>query len=244
MVNNKLFFFIAFLLLVLPSINAEVQTLGTFIVDSNINLIQVCDNCTYVNLTSVKLPNSTIISYNINMTEVQSTYNFTFTQTDTLGNYIYTTCGDPDGVFTCSSINFEVTNSGSIISTGESIIYIIFTIMILFTFLICLWGAVTIPFKNQVNAEGKIVSVNDLKYLKIFLIVVCYLLLFFIFGITRSITANFLFLNGANKVFHWLYSMMLATLFPAMVLTLLFTIILYIQSKKLKEALMRGVPIR
>ncbi len=212
--------------------------------NKDISLIQVCDNCTFVNVTTVRLPNTTIVNINGNMTEFQNTYNFTFGTTELLGTYIYTTCGDPDGIFTCESSDFVITATGSILSTGESIIYIIFLIAIIFTFCLCLYGATVIPFKDGRNPEGRIISINDLKYLKIVLIVFSYLLLMFIFGITRSITANYLFTNGAHKVFNFLYFVMFSFLWPGMVLALLLTVIYFLNGVKLKKALNRGVPIR
>lgn len=230
--------------LILSTVNAEIQTLGNFPKDNSIQLTQVCDNCTYVNLTKVTLPDSVAVNINDVMEKDDTFYNYTFSTTSQLGDYIYTTCGDPDGVRTCVSVSFSITNAGHDISTGESIIYVVFSLVILFAFFLCLYGAIQIPFRNTVNDEGKIISINDMKYLKVVCIIFSYLLLLFIFGITKSIMENFLFINGAYKVFQWLYSFMFAFVWPLIVLSLLFTLILFLESTKIKKALQRGVPIR
>ena len=129
----KRFIFVLALILLSTPFILGVETLGTFQQDTNIELIQVCDNCTFVNLTTVKIPNSTMLSFNINMSITQTTYNFTFQNTSNLGEYIYTTCGDPNGIFTCQSVNFEITPTGHNLDTSKSIIsFIGVGIMLLF----------------------------------------------------------------------------------------------------------------
>jgi lysylphosphatidylglycerol synthetase-like protein (DUF2156 family) len=124
----KKIFLLFIVLLILPSVMA-IQSLGTFQKDTNINLIQTCDNCTYVDVTKVQLPNSTIIKINKEMTKDISEYNYTFSQTDKLGEYIYTTCGDDDGVYTCASVGFEVTYTGEKVSLSNAVIVIAFLIL-------------------------------------------------------------------------------------------------------------------
>jgi len=95
----------------LPMVMATSE-LGVFQINSDVNFLQVCDNCTYVNLTSIKFPNSSIEIIDKTMTKSKSTYNYTFSKTESLGDYFYTTCGDPNGIFTCESVSFEITPSG------------------------------------------------------------------------------------------------------------------------------------
>lgn len=127
--NKRYFFLVASLFFIAlffsESAVAEVITLGTFKQNTNIPLTQVCDNCTYVNLTQIQLPgNNGFLTLNALMTKNGQNYNYTFTSTDKLGDYIYTTCGDPDGVLTCESVGFKVTPSGSANILGLFIIVI------------------------------------------------------------------------------------------------------------------------
>ena len=55
--NNKILVFIMVLIVCLVSVSA-VSDLGVFKKDSTINLFQTCDSCSYVNLDSVVLPDS------------------------------------------------------------------------------------------------------------------------------------------------------------------------------------------
>ena len=148
---SYLFSFVMVGVILLLSLCSATDTLGVFEINKDINLLQVCDNCSYVNLTTVQLPNSTILSLNTNMTSTGTTFNASFSQTDLLGNYIYTTCGDVDGILTCESVSFIVTTTGSILSTAQGIVYIVFLIAVLFIFSLSLYGAIKIPWKHTTN---------------------------------------------------------------------------------------------
>ena len=118
-----------FVVLLVPTILA-LSSLGTFEQDKNLELLQVCDNCSAVNLTTVQLPNSSILNINTSMSEVELTYNYTFTGTDLVGLYIYTTCGDPDGVITCESVDFQITTTGDNVDLSNIIIVIVFLVLL------------------------------------------------------------------------------------------------------------------
>lgn len=234
---------ILFTILVLPSITA-IETLGTFQVNDCVELIQICNNCTFNNVTSVLYPNSSTAESDLIMTVQGTRYNHTFCNNSAIGNYIVNGVGDLDGVNTVWNYDYLITRTGAELTTGESIIYIIFLVAITFIFLLCFYGFLKLPFHNQRNEDGRVIGVNELKHLKVFLFFISYLLLMFIFGITKSITENYLFLNGANEVFNWLYWIMFAFLFPILVLGVLFTILGILTDKKINDAIRRGVPTR
>lgn len=76
------------------------QHLGKFNKNSNVNLIQTCDNCSFVNITSVINPNGTIILNNVKMAKSGTDYNFTLNSginTSQLGCYIVRGVGDLNG---------------------------------------------------------------------------------------------------------------------------------------------------
>lgn len=105
--------YIGLIVIGLSSVSAEVESLGIFKQNQAVTLVQTCDNCTYVNITKVQLPNSTIIRIGELMTPNGEEYSYSFSNTDALGQYIATTCGDADGSVTCVSYDFEVTTTGS-----------------------------------------------------------------------------------------------------------------------------------
>lgn len=112
----KLFIFIVlgFFLVstVLPLVNSEQQSLGTYKVGSCISLTQICANCTFNNITSVTAPDSTIVLTQSAMTKSGTVYNKTFCNTGQQGRYIVRGLGDPEGTDTIWTYDFQVTPSG------------------------------------------------------------------------------------------------------------------------------------
>lgn len=88
------------------------QTLGTFQKDECISLPQTCDNCTYVNISNVIYPNSSIALGQVEMTKVGTYYNYSFCRTNVSGIYIVNTFGDDDGFTTSNSYDFIINPQG------------------------------------------------------------------------------------------------------------------------------------
>ncbi len=118
------------LLSIIPSVLA-MSSIGEFQQNNNVELIQICANCTSVNITTIKFPNSSIANINVMMSENSSTYNYTFTRTDLIGDYFYTTCGNPDAIYTCESVSFEITTTGDKVSLSNIILVIVFLVLAL-----------------------------------------------------------------------------------------------------------------
>ncbi len=71
----KLAIFCAILFIGLLGIGSSLiaSDLGVFKINSTIQLYQSCENCTFVNLSSVKLPNGSVLFYNLEMTKMLKT---------------------------------------------------------------------------------------------------------------------------------------------------------------------------
>jgi len=132
MAKNKSFFplFCIFFSILLISLISS-TSLGTFEKDSCITLHQVCSNCTYVNLTGILYPNGTWQYLNEEMTKEGSDYNYTFCSTSTLGNYIYSTKGDPNGIEDSEPIRFSITPTGIEQTTSQGINSAVFLFLML-----------------------------------------------------------------------------------------------------------------
>jgi hypothetical protein len=104
---------------------AAQSNLGVFKQNSCITLKQTCSNCTFVNITSVTMPDSTQGLGKVAMTKIGTEYNYTYCGTSKQGSYIYNTFGNPDGISSIESISFEVTPSGSNNLLGFSILVIV-----------------------------------------------------------------------------------------------------------------------
>ena len=128
---------LAFVLLISLA-TAQQQTLGTFKQGESINLLQTCADCTYVNISYVQAPNSTVILSNKVMTKSGVTFNHTLEAQQQLGNYIVCGVGDLEGTATTWCYDFEITILGDKFDNSQSpIIYIavgLTTIFALFFF--------------------------------------------------------------------------------------------------------------
>ena len=104
------------------------EFLGEFDGNTTIQLLQTSAYCPYVTLDSVKLPNSTVLIINQNMTKSGSTYYSYFNETSLYGLYTYNTyCYN----YT-APVDFQVgktlTIGASLIFLGILVIFIIFLI--------------------------------------------------------------------------------------------------------------------
>ena len=119
----------------LSLVSAQVQSLPQQEQGECIELPQVCADCTYVNMSSVKLPNSTTLIINEGMTQNGPDFSYTFCNTTLTGDYIATTCGDPDETYTCVSYDFEITPNGDRLDIQDALFYLgLLTIFLIFFF--------------------------------------------------------------------------------------------------------------
>lgn len=137
--NSKLILSIFLAILLIGVTTAGKESLGTFKQGDTVRIVQVCDDASYVNISSVSYPNGSIALGETTMTSSGSGEFYTdFTDTSTLGTYDVRGISDGcEGTFT---FYFEITPSGSSsVGTGESMSYIgslIVMLVIAITFLI------------------------------------------------------------------------------------------------------------
>lgn len=116
---NKLPLFLLFLIFLVSTVSAfgggiELSIDPVFTIKSHscVDLIDVCENCTSINVTSLFLPNSTIIEINESMEQHTVEFNYTYCHVDLEGIYYYTACSNLDGEFDCVTYPFLVSSSG------------------------------------------------------------------------------------------------------------------------------------
>lgn len=79
---------------------------------TDIQLIQKCDNCTFVNLSSIIYPNGIEIIINKAMTKQGTNYNYTLPDNTQLGKLIYSVVGDKNGELKQQTFCINITPSG------------------------------------------------------------------------------------------------------------------------------------
>lgn len=203
-----------------------------------INNGSYCSPSATCNLT-VSYPNSSILINNQPMTNSFSFFNYTINTTDAIGEY-FSSMSCIDGTISgTSTFIITITPSGFEVSTGQSIIYVIaiaFSVVILF---LLLYASMAIPFHNFIGEDGKIISVNNFKFLKIGAIAGVYLVLMFLFQTLNSFTTNFMYSGSSSKIFEWLYSIMLAMMFPVAIVGIVLGFAVFINDIYVKKKLER-----
>lgn len=143
-----------FLMIFLIGFVSSLDSLGTFKQDNDVRITQVCSNATYITLSSITFPNSTIAIEGINMTSAgNGEYYYNFTNTSDVGRYYVR--GISDGCEETFVTYFYINNKGQ--ETTYS--YLIATVVLILTFLFI--GFLIYKDKENMNDEtywNKIVS--------------------------------------------------------------------------------------
>lgn len=118
-------------------------SIGSFKQYEEMQITNYCTDgtCTFMNLSSLELPNNTILYLNAEMTKNSQDFNYSYTP-GLLGIYTFKTCGNPSGVIVCDSDTFDVTPSGN--SGTDNIVFFILIILILY-------GITFIGFFNRIS---------------------------------------------------------------------------------------------
>jgi hypothetical protein len=161
-----------------------------------------------------------------------------FTQLGEMSYIIYCNKTGAGGIRTVPVL---ITKSGFILETSEAIIYVLFMGLLLFMFVVCFLGGLIIPWNHSRDAEGKIVSINDLRYAKIMLLSFTYIIALFLARFMMFLSENWLVLANFWVIFRWIYVILWAFMWPVIVLVVIIAIVNYLNSIKIKEQIFRNL---
>ncbi len=143
--------------------------------DTDINIVEKCEQgkfpCSssfFCNIT-IQNPSQTTIVLNDGMTRNETIYNYTLPSNLASDFGLYETdvfCTNYVGNNGTSNFFFKLTYNGKEITQAQSTIYIGLFIVLLFIFIITLFGINLLPRYNQQDEEGKILSISYLKYFR------------------------------------------------------------------------------
>lgn len=241
--NLKIISAILFSVLMIGTCFGAVSSMGVFKQGTCISLQQSCANCTAINITSIIAPNSTNVIGEMAMTKAGTQYTYSFCNTTDLGTYIVNGIGDPDGSVAIWSYDLDVNLMGEELTQAKTTLYFILLIIGFVFFGLTFYGAVRFPFKNKRNEEGDLISINDLKYLKIAMFVFSYLEFLFIMSIAKNLAGGFLFNGGLYEFLNFIYTILLIGTLPLFPLLIFFTIMIWLNDKKMQDAIQRGLPV-
>lgn len=242
--HSSLLVVFLFVIILTSIVSAEQQSLGLFRINECISLEQTCANCTLSNITSVNYPNSSQALGQVVMTKIGTEFNYTFCNTSGEGQYIVSGIGDPDGTITTWIYDFDVTATGIEFTTAKSILYIVFFLILLFLFSLCLYGALVIRWQHNSDEDGHIISMNKLRYVKIFMWFMAYVFLICLSFLAWNIAYGFSSVSLVANIFEFISWTLLSGLLPIFVIFIIVSVVNFITDKKLRKAILRGIPLR
>jgi len=163
--TNKILLALFISIFLISFISAEQQSLGTFNLNERINVIQICSNCSYVNISSILYPNSSQALGESGMTKLGTKYSLFYENTSTFGTYIVNGHGDIDGTDTVWSYTFFIAPQYQI-TTAVSLFYVGVLGVLCFLFVLSILFIGILPSQDPIGNDGNIMSINNLKYLK------------------------------------------------------------------------------
>ena len=119
------------LVMMIGLVTPSQDSLGTYKQGEDVILLQICGTCSYNNITSIVLPNSTHLEIDTEMTKRGMEYTYTFSQTDLAGTYLVNGVGDLDGTANAWAYEVLLTPSGN--SGSSNIVFFIFIILMIYT---------------------------------------------------------------------------------------------------------------
>lgn len=240
----KKLFFLFVLVFLVGLVSASAPKLGTFKQNNEIELIQTCTIngtfCDSCNITSIDYPNGTRIISDIEMTKRNGDFNYTLTDnyTTVLGNYkVNGYCDYGSDVKKAWVYYFEVTPTGKTASTGDSILYSLFSIILFGIIFTLSFFVFTMPTRNERDEQGFEFKIIRLKYIRVFFIVLIWGLIILLLNFLNGLAVNFSTLTFFAGILGFLFEVMLRLTWPFVVIMILWVIFMGIHDSNLKKQL-------
>jgi hypothetical protein len=188
--------FLLTFLLFLPLGSSTLDGLGTFRQGDNVRVAQICSDATYINLSSISYPNSTIAVSNIEMISAGSgEFYYYFNYTDLNGRYDVR--GISNGCEGTFATYFLITPNGGAFDISQAIL---FGFIFLLVTGILIFGIYGLTRASEVSWQ-------------IFYICLTYLMMFCLFFISWLFTSNYLYEMQILSSIFWILWFILAICF-------------------------------
>jgi len=235
----KRFLLIAMLiLLVLPSLNAyeyhKQSTDLAFAITSN--------NATACNLTTINAPGSLII-INQEGNRTSQTFNFSIggDNYSEFGVYCHNLeCSDGFTMITGDKC-YEINYFGKELTSSQSTLYIGLLAILIFILLITLFGIKYLPSDNKKDDQGRILSINFIKYLRLPLSLFAYFLFTGIIFLSSNVAYAFLSEQLGAKILFAIFSILLSVSPIILILLVISFFVKFFNDKEIQRMLNRGI---
>ena len=245
--RGKILFVFVFLLLVIPLVQGQLIYRQNNIVDLQITCEfngTYCSSSAACNITS-NYPNGTTFIDNQLMTQGQPNHNYTLNTdlSSEIGTYNAIVLCTDQGFASTSTFDYDITPTGSNLTTAQSIVYLITLFISLVLFIIVLIGAIRMPYQNQRNEDGAVILIEEKKYMKLFLWFLTYIFLVWTSFLSWSITYGFLNFGVAASIFRTMFLFLLYMFIPVFLTFVFISFRNMIYDKRIQRAIERGFPI-
>jgi hypothetical protein len=193
------------------------------------------NNATQCNTSYIQSPNGTLEILNLELTQDGTTFYSIISS----GNFselgitcIGLSCTDGTTI-EIGNLCREVTPDGKQLSTSESILYFLFTIVLLFLLVVLVYFIFTLPAKNI--SKGRFFFINWLKYFRIFLIAITYPIIMIILNLMNGLAVTFTTLSIFSGTIGFLFEVMLRGAWVFTVLIVLWIFYLLIKDSNFKK---------
>jgi len=208
-----------------------------------ISLTQTCGNCTFVNITGITYPNKTnfVLSEPIIMQKIGTFYNHSFCETSSFGEYIVSGDHNLDGELGSWNANFNSNYLGKELSSSQSVIYLGLLGILIFIIFVTFFIMEHLPKSNQQDEEGRILSVNYLKYFRLVLWLFAYFLFIAIIFLSSNIAFAFLQEQMFAKILFAIFSILMAISPIIIILIVISFFVRFFHDKEFQKMLNRGM---
>lgn len=239
------------LLLLIASVSAF-DNIGTYRTNENLNLNLGCSyNNTYCPSTfscNITIFNEagTVINNQLMSTTNYPTYNYSISKSliNITGLYYgrQVCCGS----IGCNDYSFEfkVNAQGKEYGTIEGIIYIILFAILGVMLSVSVYASLKIQWRNNRSQSGNVVSVNWMKYGKMVMFAVSYILFLGIVYLAYTISLGILEFTEMGKLFFVFYRLLFALTIPTMAFLFVMTLVMFVNDKNIEKNLTRGLTVR
>lgn len=241
-----------YVLLILLVIIIGIASAETFRQNDVIDFKKTCTNSTgfacatgsSCNIT-IKQPltNNYIVNSKPMSNNGYGTFNYTLPSSNTsfLGTYTWdmfcctqNECGESHG-------EYKITKTGVELTQDKALIYLGMLVIIIFFLYVSAKGITLIPKGNNKDDDGYFIGVNNLKYLKPVLYVICWILIVVIAFMSSNIAFLFLEDTMIGSFFFKLYQMMFYLTLPMITIWFIYIFVMIFKDRELKNMLERGV---
>jgi len=218
-----LMFGMIFLFMTMSFVSSE--SIGTFKQNENVELYQTCNDCDYVNFTSIKYPNGTAFLKNIETTQEGTYYYYVLDSnyTNNLGTYTYCYEGANSYDSSTGCLEFEITETGNVFSDANTKTFGYSLLVMLF--FSSLFFIISTTFKDKDNSEVNKKNRGARFFFIALSLVTAIIAVLYIMTTMQTVMPEFSALISGFSTFHYVILSVLFVLFIFIMINITFKLL-------------------